>query len=433
MQVQEARAAEATGLRLTFDERTVVWLLWLTYGAFYFCRTNLSVVLPSLEKDAALGGLGLTSIQTGLIAGSLKITYGLGQLINGQLAERISPRRILALGMLGSAALNVAFGFGTGFYFLLFVWATNGYFQSMGWPPTVRIMGNWVPVARRGKAMGIIGTGYQITLGLTYFVAGQSAELLGWRAALYVPAALLAGVAVIMLFFLKDSPEDREAAPHAAMKDVSPKERPPLLQTLAITLANPALWLLGISLGLLNACRYGFVDWGVSHLVEVQNTGVGKAGLKYVVLAAGAAAGSYCAGWISDRFFGSRRAPVICILLLALSGLTLLYEAVADVSATGTMVLLAAIGFCIFGPQVLLVGTAPADLARRGATAAAAGFVDFMGYVGAAIGDSVTGYYKMPEHGGWQVAIYIWACWAFAAAVFAACLWNARGKAEAIK
>ena len=36
--------------------------------------------------------------------------------------------------MFGSAALNAIFGFSTGFYFLLFVWATNGYCQSLGWP-----------------------------------------------------------------------------------------------------------------------------------------------------------------------------------------------------------------------------------------------------------------------------------------------------------
>jgi sugar phosphate permease len=190
---------------------------------------------------------------------------------------------------------------------------------------------------------------------------------------------------------------------------------------------------LGASLGFLNACRYGFVDWGISHLREMQQVGVGKAALQYVVLAAGAAAGSYVAGWATDRFFGGRRAPLMCMLLLSLCGLTLLYEEVAQRSAAGTILLLVVIGFCIFGPQVLLVGTAPADLARGGATAAAAGFVNFMGYMGAALGDTVTGHFKEPEHGGWQVAIYIWAGWAAAAAVFAAMLWNAGGNRETIR
>jgi sugar phosphate permease len=411
----------------TSEQRRVVWLLWLTYGAFYFCRTNISAAVPGMEASIGEGGMGLSGNEVGAILAALKISYGVGQFINGQFAERISPRKMLALGMFASAGLNVAFGFSTGFYFLLFLWAANGFCQSMGWPPTVRVTANWIPVLGRGKAIGVIGTGYQVTLGLTYFVAGQSAEWLGWRAALYVPAGLLAATAIVMLLFLKESPGDIADVRPSEKSLLKAKSEMPWGQSLWLTLTNPALWVLGASLGLLNACRYGFVDWGISHLGEVQQVGVGEAALQYVVLAAGAVAGSYVAGWATDRFFGGRRAPVICILLLSLSGLTFLYEEVAQRSAAGTIVLLVVIGFCIFGPQVLLVGTAPADLARGGATAAAAGFVNFMGYMGAAAGDTVTGYYKMPEHGGWQTAIYIWAGWAVAAAVFAALLWNAGG------
>src|SRR5687767_12722724 len=173
-------------------ENRVVWTLWLTYGVFYFCRTNISAAIPAsvpgIEAPLESGGLGIPAAQVGWILASLKIAYGLGQVINGQLAERVSPRVLLALGMFGSAGLNVLFGFGAGFFFLLFVWAMNGYCQSLGWTPCVRVMANWVPVRRRGRAVGIIGTGYQITLGLTYLIAGQSAELLGWRGAFFVPA-----------------------------------------------------------------------------------------------------------------------------------------------------------------------------------------------------------------------------------------------------
>jgi hypothetical protein len=47
-----------------------------------------------------------------------------------------------------------------------------------------------------------------------------------------------------------------------------------------------------------------------------------------------------------------------------------------------------------------------------------------MGYLGAATGDVVTGYYSAAEHGGWQTAIYIWAGWAFGGAAIMAVLWN---------
>ena len=254
-------------------------------------------------------------------------------------------------------------------------------------------------------------------------------------------------------------------------------------------MTNPALWLLALSLGMLNACRYGFLDWGVSHLVSIERANdqrneiehlldsseltdaqratltsllaldlvhdesqekinkviddgllskdamlndrnaVLKSAVKYAVLPLGAIFGSFLAGWATDRFFRGRRAPVICGLLFLLGCLTLSYDSVARTSFGGTMVLLVCIGFCIYGPQVLLVGTAPADLARDGTAAAAAGFVNCCGYIGAAFaGDLLTGF--LAENYGWRVAIFAWAGWAFAAAITVAFLWNATGNSS---
>ena len=96
----------------------------------------------------------------------------------------------------------------------------------------------------------------------------------------------------------------------------------------------------------------------------------------------------------------------------------------ASIPDWANLLLLPGIGIpaVIFGAQVLLVGTLPVDLARGGTAAAAAGFVNFMGYMGAAAGDKLTG--NMVEVHGWQFAVRFWAACAFASAVFVACLWN---------
>ena len=406
-------------------ENTLLWAVWFSYGAFYFCRTNISAAVPGLKESVDAGGLGLTATEVSYILAATKIAYATGQLLNGQLSEQVAPRKLLALGMFGTALLNVLFGFGTSLYFLLFIWACNGYSQSLGWTPCVRVLVNWFSVSRRGKVIGFVGTGYQVTAVATFIMSGYAAQAFGWRGALWVPAGVMIVAAVVMLLFLREYPSTQDTAdsewqplPGPVKNDArnSPREN------FLLTISNPSLWLLGISLGLLNACRYGFLDWGLTHLKEVQETGVGKAALKYAVLPLGAVAGSYVAGWASDRFFGSRRAPVTCLLLVALAGLSLAYDTVARTSVAGTILLLLCVGFCIYGPQVLLVGTAPADLARRGTSAAAAGFVNCMGYIGAATGDYFTG--RTLDAYGWQRAIFLWAAWALGAAVAAGVLWN---------
>lgn len=405
-------------------ENTILWTVWFTYGAFYFCRTNISAAVPGLKAPLAEGGLGLSATEVGSILAATKIAYAVGQLLNGQFSETFSPRRLLALGMFATAALNVLFGFGTALYFLIFIWAANGYAQALGWTPCVRVIANWFPVHRRGRVIGIVGTGYQVTGVATYIVAGTAAEFLGWRGALWVPAGIMVAAALAMLLLLEDRPADANPA-SSHTKTPAPVNENTAFETVLLTITNPSLWLLGVALGLLNASRYGFLDWGLTHLKEVQETGVGSAALKYAILPAGGVAGSYLAGWATDHFFGSRRAPVTCILLVSLALLSLIYDPVARTSVPATLVLLFVIGFCIYGPQVLLVGTAPADLARGGTSAAAAGFVNSLGYVGAASGDFLTG--TALDRFGWEVTLYLWSAWAAAAAVTAGLLWNATG------
>ena len=394
----------------------MLWVLWLTYGSFYFCRANLSVAVPGIRAE-----FNFTKAELGWVLMALKLAYGIGQFVNGQLAERISPRRLLAIGLLASAGLNVLFGFATSLYFMIFLWACNGYVQALGWPPTMRVTANWFPLTRHGRAIGVIGTGYQLCGALTFFLSGWAAERFGWRGVLFVPSALLVASAIHMWIFLEERPaSEREKNPTAPT--VSTKPCASLGENILITLGNPSLWVVAIALWLLDACRYGFSDWGVTHLKEVQNASVSTAAFKYAVLPLGGIAGTLISGWITDRFFTGRRVPVTVMMLLALGVLAITYDTVLHWGLIASVVVLFFIGFCIYGSQVLLVGTLPVDLARRGTAAAAAGFVNFMGYMGAAGGDVLTG--QIAEKHGWTFAVRFWAGCAFAAALVIACIWS---------
>jgi sugar phosphate permease len=310
---------------------------------------------------------------------------------------------------------------------MTFIWACNGYVQALGWPPTMRVAANWFSIQQRGRAIGIIGTGYQLCGALTFVIAGWSAEKFGWRGALFVPSALLIASAVHMWLLLEERPvgsgPGSHQSPAAATQNTFGKN-------ILITLGNPSLWLVALALWLLDACRYGFTDWGVTHLLEVQGASVSSAAFKYAVLPFGGIAGAFISGWATDRFFGGQRVPVITMLLIALATLAYFYDTVIHWGFVPSVVILFFIGFCIFGPQVLLVGTLPVDLARHGTAAAAAGFVNFMGYMGAAAGDKLTG--QLAEAHGWPVAVRFWAGCAIAGALIIACLWRKEGKLRAI-
>jgi MFS transporter, OPA family, glycerol-3-phosphate transporter len=225
---------------------------------------------------------------------------------------------------------------------------------------------------------------------------------------------------VYMLVALRERPE--HGGPEAARIEVEPSL--PLRRSIALTLRNPALWLLALALGLLNANRYGFLDWGITHVTESTAGGIGEAALEYAVLPAGGIAGALVSGWLSDRYFHGRRAPVLVAALLVLAGLTLVYRDAVALGVLPTVACLFAVGFVLFGAQVLLVGTAPVDLARPGTRAAAVGLVNFAGYMGAYAGDRITG--TLADTHGWGAAVGFWAACAAAAAMCVALLWNRR-------
>jgi MFS transporter, OPA family, glycerol-3-phosphate transporter len=291
----------------------------------------------------------------------------------------------------------------------------------------MRVAATWFPPVRRGRAIGIIGTGYQLAGALTYVLTGWAVEAFGWRGAMFVPAGVLVVSAVHMFLVLEEQPpRAADAAPAAA----APTARGDWRHAIVVTVSNPRLWLLALSLGLINACRFGFLDWGIAHLMEVQpDASIGKSALKYSVLPLGGIVGTLLSGWATDRFFGGRRIPVLVGMLVVLSALVLAYDAIVRTEYVLSVMVLALIGALIFGPQVLLVGTAPVDLARDGAAAAAVGFVNFFGYLGAFAGDQVTG--VLVDTYDWHAALWFWSACALGAAVIVAPLWRATAHRQA--
>lgn len=430
--------------------RTLI-ALWITYGSFYLCRVNVGPVRTAIEKDLAIG-----AVEMGIVLASLKIGYAIGELVNGQLAERFGAKRVLLFGMFGSLAANILFAFAASFVafpgiaavlpplarflthfappdssvapvaaLLAFLAFLNGYFQAAGWPPTVKIMSTWFTAHQRGRMMGVLGTSYQLGSALTIFGAGLLASAFGnWRAAFLVPASFFLLSTVHALVRLREKPDGSDEAPLVA--DTRPRHS--LRESLALTLGNPRIWILAVGLFGLDVVRYGFLDWAPGHLQKAHASGLSAAALKTSVLPLAGALGALVSGWMTDRYFQSRRAPVIAVLLGLVGVLTFAYARVVPWGTLPTILCLAAIGFCLYGAQILIVGTAAQDFARGGATAAAAGFIDFMGYTGAFSGDIVTGWLLKTRD--FNAAIAFWATAAFIAAVCVGTLWQARPRED---
>ena len=344
-------------------------LTWLSYATYYLCRKNLSVVKSRLDEELHVGVPMLGAIDTAYLA-----AYAGGQFLNGALGDRWGARRMIAAGMLASAAACVAFGASSSTWIFLLAFGLNGLFQSTGWPNNVKVMGAWFGRRLRGRIMGLWSTNYQVGGLAATALAAFLLVRFGWRAAFILPALATAVVGVAVALFLIEAPEPQPGEP-AASTSGSP---------FASMLRLPAVWILGAAYFGLKLIRYSLLFWLPFFLRRSLGYDDGTAGYVSTAFEAGGIAGAIVVGWLADRWFAANPLRLVVPLVLALGGALFTLRVVAPSGTAATVAALALVGFLLFGPDTLICGAAAQNLGRERATASAAGIINGFGSVGAA-------------------------------------------------
>jgi len=363
---------------------------WLSYFSYYFTRKNFSVAKASFGKELGFDKGDLKVIDQGYL-----IAYAVGQVGNGFLADVVGPRRMVALGMLMTAALNLAFGLGDtligsvlGVYTLC--WTLNGLAQSTGWPGNGKLMASWFSTGRRGQVMGVWSTCYQAGgLAAGFFAAWLIGY--GWRVSMIGPAAWVAVVGLAFWMLIHDRPSDLGYANPDVPAGLSREELRALRRKAwPLVLKNPMTWCLGLSYFCLKLMRYAFLFWLPYYLNTALGYGDRTAGYMAQAFDGGGIPFVILAGWLADRHFGRRRIAVAAGCLVLLAGALYLYQRVGDESAVANVLALALVGAFLFGADSLVSGAAAQDLGGPHAAALACGLINGIGSIGGVVqGDLV--------------------------------------------
>lgn len=131
--------------------------------------------------------------------------------VSGFVAERVSLRYFLTLGMLFSAIFTYMFGIAKTYdihslWYFVAVQALAGMCQTTGWPGVVTIVGRWFGKAKRGLIFGIWNSHTSIGNILGSLVAGYYVER-DWAMSFIMPALVMGIFGIVIFLFLVDSPE----------------------------------------------------------------------------------------------------------------------------------------------------------------------------------------------------------------------------------
>ena len=416
----------------SYWRRRIFLTLWVTYGCFYLCRVNMSIALPSIMKE-----FDYSRTDMGAVGSAFFIAYAIGQFINGQLGDKFGARKFVTFGIVASSLLNIIFGFTTTLLGMSIIWGVNGYFQAMGWSPSVKTLANWFPQRKRGRISGLYGSSFQAGSVVSWLLAGWLCVHYGWRYAFWVPAVLFLPCGLHFYFRCRNSPEEiglpsieqyerqKEKGTRTNSTFESNSEKDEHLGfafTLKQTFGNPRVWCVGIAYLFLGLVSFGFLYWVPSYMFEVQKVTISNVALRAIVFPLAGSLGALVAGWLSDKLFKSRRAPIIVLMSMLAGIFVLLYSRIPGTAPLSSMFGLGAVGFATFGAHATMVTSVPMDYGTRKAASSAAGFIDALGYVGATVAGVGTGW--LVDNYGWNYAFYFWASGAFIAGILMAFLWK---------
>jgi OPA family sugar phosphate sensor protein UhpC-like MFS transporter len=270
-------------------------------------------------------------------------------------------------------------------------WGLNGWFQGWGWPPCARLLTHWYSQSERGTWWGIASTSHNVGGAIIPVLVVFVAEALGWRMAMYVPGILCIIVGLFLINRLRDTPQSLglptievfKGETTSQKKNFEEKELSQKEMLFEYVLKNKYIWILAFAYFFVYIIRTVINDWGLVYLYEYKQFSLIAAGSCIFSFELGGFFGCLASGFLSDKLFKGRRGPINAIfgLFVVLSVLALWYTPVGGIIFAS--IVMFAIGFFIFGPQ-MLVGVAATELSHKKAAGTAVGFIGWFGYAGAA-------------------------------------------------
>ncbi|HUG66824.1 MAG TPA: MFS transporter [Pirellulaceae bacterium] len=353
---------------------------WLIVLATFLLSVLLYVdrVCISVAKDAVSNDLRLSETQMGWVFSAFALGYALLQTPSGWLADRLGPRRVLALIVTAWSVFTGLTAAAGGFVSLLVIRFLFGAGEAGAFPAVARAVYSWIPMNERGLVQGVNFSGSRIGAALTLPLISLFITGLGWRTTFVVLMLIGFGWAVLWFLMFRDDPtqagwlgnaerdyilqnrqqqspidfplEDRSESNNIGINNsVRPNSR-----FAAVLFRSPTMLALCMQYFASNFVFFFALTWFFPQLKErYELTGLQASLFAAAPLFCGAV-GNWVSGWWVDRLFRSgqwvrsRRLPAMTGFLLAGIGI------IGSAHAGGPLSASIWFSLCIFGADMTL-------------------------------------------------------------------------------
>eukprot|EP00099_Drosophila_melanogaster_P025968 NP_726048.1 major facilitator superfamily transporter 16, isoform B [Drosophila melanogaster] len=447
---------------------SVFVLTFLAYACYHMCRKPISVVKSVLQgncstalaasgQDCGYAPFDVPDATTlfGMLDSAFLFSYAIAMFASGFVAERVSLRYFLSMGMILTGVFTYMFGIARtsnihSLWYFIIVQIFAGIFQTTGWPGVVALVGRWFGKSKRGLIFGIWNSHTSIGNILGTLIAAHYVES-DWALSFVVPGIIIAAVGFLLFLFLVDQPEIVGCYPQAGQherrvaneSDVeqddeeqvrhndaeinyrsAPTERTPILPrsqpeavprgrgrpiSLIDALFIPGVVEFSLCLFFTKLVSYTFMYWLPLYIQKSSTLGPELSADLSTLFDVGGILGAIAAGYLSD--VSGMSATVCTGMLFVASPILLMYQQYGALSMTISIVLLIVVGIFVNGPYALITTSVSAELGQHSslegnanALATVTAIIDGTGSIGAAVGPLLAG---LISTAGWQYVFHM--------------------------
>lgn len=376
-------------------------LSWMAYAAAYVGRYNYSAVMGAITQEGVLSLTAAGAVSTGYF-----VFYAGGQVLGGALSQCVSPYRMILAGLVCSAGCNLGMALAPAGLMAL-LWAANGLFQAMIWPPIVRLFAESMPLPQQKRACVSINSTTPAGTLAAYALSAAVLSFASWRSVFLSCGGLLLGAAAV--WWLGTAPLCRATrtlySPPRAEGGRS-FASPALGAVLAAGLCG-----LVIPTMLHGGLKDGVTSWVPSMIQANFGTSPAFSAAVSMALPLINLAGAYLASGLNQLVFHNEMRTSAALFGLAAVSLLVLPQAVGS-SLVLALLLLALTTLSMLGINTMLISVMPVRAGRNGGAAMLSGLLNAVTYLGAAA--ATWGIGGAADAFGWGAVFALWLVMALA-------------------
>ncbi len=264
---------------------------WADAIVLMICQSSQSLViggvalfLPLIRRD-----LHISFAQAGTLDATSTLVYAAMQIPSGLIADRVGPRRLFILGLVGVDLLAISFSLQREYIGLVANQALTGFFRALIFAPGLLLMSRLFPPARRATAMGLYLAGGVSSSIFLNLLGPVLVGPLGWRGNFALFSAL--GLIALGVFVWRGEPPGSRPAVRLHV---------PLSEARRL-LRSRAMWLIAAIQYVRLAVVFGINVWLPTYVVVQRHYSLTVAGLLVALGAAITAPSNLIGGFIADR------------------------------------------------------------------------------------------------------------------------------------